>query len=155
MLMDNQLVFSNAQSLVTAASVASTVIDLTVQEDLGVGGGAATPKIFVQVGTAFVTANSATLNIQFQGSADGVTWTTYAESGALAASTLTAGQRVFGIDWPKRIASNTPLPRYVRLYYVLPASTAFTAGTLTAAVVLDRDDAPDTAGLYASNFVVA
>ena len=154
MIMDNQLVFSNAQSLITAASTASTtVIDMTVAQDLGVGDGVGSPKILGLVGTAFTTTNSGTLNVQFQGSTDSSTWTTYAETGAMAAASLTAGQQIIGFAWPKRLYSNTALPRYIRLYYGV--ANSFTAGTITAAIVLQRDDADDTAALYPSNFTVA
>lgn len=155
MIMDNQLVFSSAQSLITAsATVASTnVIDMTVAQDLGIGDGVAQPKLLVLVGTAFTTTNSGTVNIQFQGSTDSSTFTTYAETGAIAAASLTAGQMVAGLDWPKRLLSSTALPRYVRMAYVV--TNGITAGTITAAVVLNRDDATDTAGKYPSGFSVA
>jgi hypothetical protein len=150
--MDNQLVFSTAQA-VTATAASTNVIDMTVAQDLGVGDGVGSPKILGLVGTAFAGAG-ATLNVQFQGSPDNATWTTFAETGVMPVASLTAGQQIIGFNWPRRPFSNTALPRYIRLNYVV-ASGPFTAGTLTAAVVLQRDDADDTAVLYPSGFIVA
>lgn len=154
MFFDNQLVFSAAQSLVTTTSVASTnVINLTNARDLGIGPGMAIPQIDVIAGTAFTTANGATLNIQFQGSTDSVTWTTYEESGPLAAAVLTANTSLWKFDWPHRAVA-AAMPLYVRLNYALPATTAFTAGTITlAAVTLALDTNPS--GQYPSGFTVA
>ena len=70
-----------------------------------------------------------------------------------AAGDNEAGQQIIGFAWPKRLYSNTALPRYIRLYYGV--ANSFTAGTITAAIVLQRDDADDTAALYPSNFTVA
>lgn len=164
MILDNNLVFSNAQSLAVSTTTASTTtIDLTggsslnigngstFGADMGIGDGVAMPKIAAYIGTALQTANSATLNIQFQGSTDSSTWTTYVETGALAASVLVAGAKVAAFDWPLK-ATGAAMPRYIRLNYNLPNATAFTTGTITAAIVLQRDDW--TAGLYPAGFTV-
>lgn len=170
MILDNTLVFSNAQSAAFTADTPSTnVIDLsggtlfqwgpnaTTQggslpfgEDLGIGDGEAFPKVGVYVGTAITTTDSATLNIQFQGSTDSSFWETYIETGPLAASLLTAGAAIAKLDWPHRKVASK-MPRYVRLNYDIATGT-FTAGTLSAYVMLQRDDWP--LGLYPSGFTV-
>ena len=161
MIIDSQLLFSNAQSLAITTSTPSTVIDLTggVALNIGVGtrygaemgiGDGSVPKIAAIIGTALTTTNSATLNIQFQGSTDSSTWTTYIESGALAAALLTANTFIARWDWPIR-QIGASLPRYVRMNFV-PATGIFTTGTIFAGIVTDRWDW--TTPLYPSGFAV-
>lgn len=152
MILDNQLLFSNLQSLITAATgtPSTTVIDLTggvamniglmtrFGEDLGTGPGLSAPRVVAFVGTAFTTTNSATLMTQFQGSTDSTTWTTYMETPAYAAAALVAGFKIADFAWPV-VPQGVALPRYVRLNYVLPGSTSFTAGTIFASVSLATD----------------
>lgn len=150
MIFDNQLVFSNYQSLISNTDTPSTtVIDLTggvalntgiaatFGEDLGIGDGVANPQIAAYVGTPFVTANSATLQMQFQGSTDSITWTTYMSAPAYTAANLTAGAKI-AMDWPN-VPQGVALPRYVRINWKLPAGTSFTAGTIFAGVVVQQD----------------
>lgn len=166
MIMDNQLLFSNAQSLITNANTPSSVIDMlggvainkgnatAWGQDLGIGDGEAIPKIACFIGTGFTTVNSATLNVAFQGSTDSSTWTTYVETGPIPASKLIAGAKIAAFDWPLRDVEATALPRYIRLLYQLPAATAFTAGSIfLAGIVIQRGDW--AAGQYPSNFIAA
>lgn len=143
-------------------SIVSNVLDL-----MGVGVGVAPPNIFgqstvwgtdfgigafkmllqVAVGTAFTTATAATLNVQFQGAPDAGTptyqpgtWTTYMETGAIAAASLTAGQIIARMDWPPAFPSSAR-PRFARLNFSIPAATDFTAGTIAHALIVPaRDD---------------
>ena len=186
MIIDNNLVFSNAQSLITNSTTASTfILDLATGattsastysapnmafgnlggtatvfgEDLGIGPGYV-PQFLIALGASFVTSTSATLNVAIQGAVDnqggagtfaGLSWTTYDETGAIAAANLLINTSI-RMWWPHR-AINAGLPRFIRLLYQLPAATAFTAGSVTlAAVVLNRDDW--SAGLYPSNFQI-
>lgn len=169
-ILDQNLVFSSAQSLAVTTSTPSTnVIDLSggtnfqwgpnsttnggslpFGEDLGIGDGEAMPKVIAYIGTALTTTNSATLNIQFQGSTDSSNWTTYVETGTLAASLLTAGAKVAAFDWPHRQIA-AALPRYVRLNYAV-ATGVFTTGTISAYIGLQRFDWP--LGLYPAGFTV-
>lgn len=162
MILDNNLVFSNAISAALTTTTGSTVIDLSggsnfafgvgsvFGEDLGIGDGPAFPKIGVYVGTAMTSTNSATLQVQFQGSTDSSTWTTYMETPAMAASLLAANTCIAKMDWPHRLVG-AALPRYVRLNYVV-ATGVFSTGTLSSYVMLQRDDWP--LGLYPSGFTV-
>ena len=140
MILDAELLFDSAASISGATGGASTnVIDLVNARDMEIGDAEGkTPKIMCLVTTAFATSNAATLNVQAQGSTDNITYTTYAESGAVAAAALTAGRYVLAIDWP-RPNPGAALPRYLRLNYAI-GTGAFTAGAVTAALVLGRDD---------------
>lgn len=150
MILDNQLLFSNFQSLITDSDTGSTVIDMEggvaeniglmtrFGQDLGIGNGVGAPRVVGIVGTAFVTANVATLTVKFQGSTDSTTWDTYIETTALGASVLTANAKVFDFAWPQ-VPKGFSNPRYIRLLYDLPGSTSFTAGTIFAGVVLETD----------------
>jgi hypothetical protein len=161
MIIDNQLVFANG--LAITASVGSTVIDLSggtnfsfgnaarFGEDLGIGDGGALPKIVNIIGTAPLTTDSGTLQVQFQTSTDSATWSTSIETPAIAAGLLTAGASFGKMDWPHRLVG-AALPRYVRLNYVV-GTGHFTTGTVFSAIVLQRDDWP--AGQYPANYTVA
>jgi hypothetical protein len=114
--------------------------------DLGVG--QFRTELEVAVGTAATTANSATLNIQFQGAPDPgaggnwtpTTWTTYAETGAISAANLSANQVVARFPWLPAFPANAR-PRFLRLNFVTATSTNFTAGTIAFALVtIVRDD---------------
>ena len=75
--------FVTFANLLTTASSSSTVINLGNPRDLGVGPGQEMPTVDVVVGTAFTSSSAGlTLNLQFQGSTDSSTWTTYQETGA-------------------------------------------------------------------------
>jgi hypothetical protein len=127
-------------------------------EDPSIGG----IKIQIEaiIGTAFTTANGATLNVQFQGAPDtGVggnfqpgAFTTYAESGPIAVANLTAGQ-VIRLDWPAVFPEAEVLPRFIQLNFAVPALTNFTAGTIASAITtMVRDDY--TEKFASKNFVV-
>lgn len=113
-------------------------------EDAGIGG--IKPQVQVNVGTGFVTAAAATLNIAFQGAQDtGAaggylpgTWQTFVETGALTAAQL-AAQAILGrFDFPPAFPANFN-PRFLRLLFT--PSAAFTAGTISSAIVtMVRDD---------------
>lgn len=97
-------------------------------------------KLFTQVLTAF--AGGTSLQISFQGSIDdgsGVpaSWSTWYSSPAIALATLTAGQRILNIDFP-RPPAGVAIPRFCRLLYTIVGT--MTAGTVTAGVILDRED---------------
>lgn len=134
-IMDKNLLFSSAQA-VTATAASTDVIDLGAQMDYGIGDNPAL-KLLALVITAFSTTNSGTLTVAFQGSTDNVTFDTYAQTIALTAGALTAGARLFDIDVP-RPSSGQSRPRYLRLNYTV--ANNFTAGTVTAGLLLDRGD---------------
>lgn len=153
-----------ALSLVAGAGVAvqSNVIDL-----MGVGVGVAPPNIIgnatvwgtdfgigmdkiqllVSVGTAFTTGTAATLNVQLQGAPDAGTptyqpgtWQTFVETGTLTAAQLAANTIIARFDWPPAVPVSAR-PRFMRLNFVVPSATDFTAGTIQFALPTPaRDD---------------
>lgn len=157
MILDGNLLLDTASAITSSANSAN-VIDLATFRDLGVEGGVETPpKLLCLVTTAFTTTNSATLQVGVQGSTDSNTWTTYASSPATAAAALVAGARLFDIDLP-RPPAGAAMPRYLRLAYTV-GTGVFSAGNVTSALVLGRQDQPvgpsGNASGYPSGFTVA
>lgn len=141
----------------TASGTSSTVINLGVAEDLGIGSGVAIPRIAVQVGTGITSASAGLLlNWQFQGSTDSSNWTIYAETGAKSTASWTAGSYILPIAVPRR-PSGAALPQYYRMAMAVTGITneTITIGTVFGGIVLNRDDARDTLGQYPSGFTVA
>lgn len=163
MILDSNLNFSSAQAITnSAASSTVTAYDESggntnignvsrFGADFGVGQGKVHPKIVVGISTTFTTTNSATLNIQFQGSTDSSSWTTYVETGALAAAVLTSGS-VVELEWPRK-ALGAAMPRYVRLYYTV-GTGVFSAGAVNGNVAITPDGWVGVADQYPSNYTV-
>ena len=110
--------------------------------DLGIGDDPAL-KIMAEVVVAMDTL--ASIQIIVQGTHDNgsgapyaTDWTTMASGPVVALAQAVAGARLCDIDLP-RPAAGQALPRYLRLGYVVVGS-ANVAGTLEAALVVDRDD---------------
>ena len=120
------------------------------------------PELNIAIGTAFTTANAATLNLALQlapdpgagGNFTPTTWTTCYETGAIAVANLTAGQPLLrGPILP--VFPKTLRPRFLRLLAQIPAATNFTAGTIAFALFTwVRDDVQPTLNA-ARNYVVA
>jgi hypothetical protein len=111
------------------------------------GEGSNRPLIQAVVGTAFVTANGATLTMLIQGAPDlgstggyqPGTWQTFAASAALTAAQLTAGQEI-RMDWPSAFPDNAN-PRFLRAAFQTPSGQFFTAGTIAFVITtMARDD---------------
>lgn len=138
MILDSSLEFSNAQTGTTDAA-STNVVDLVNARDMGIGDDPAM-KVLCLVETAFTTdtTNASTLTIQFQGSTDGTTYTTYVQTPALLAASLADKNKVFPIDVPA-VPTGVSLPRYLRLNYDVGVA-AFSTGKLSAYLVLGRDD---------------
>lgn len=140
----------------TASGTTSTVINMGVAQDMGIGDGVAIPKIAVQVGTSITSASGGLrLNWSIDGSTDSTNWTTYSETGPLATSSFTAGSYILPIDLPRR-PSGVALPQYYRMRMAVTGITneTITAGTIFGGLVLSRDDERDTLGQYPSGFSV-
>jgi hypothetical protein len=145
MLLDNQEMFSSAQAVTTIGSTPSTnVIDLGVARDIG---GAVTDHHYLlcQVVTAFTSGGSATLQVQVQGSNDNATWSTIAQSDAIAVASLTAGYKFLQNLFPS--VPSTTLFRYYRINYVV-GTAAMTAGNITATVTPGLSHAPTYQNAY-------
>ena len=183
-MLDAQLQFSNGQAITVSAPSTFQYDQLTGQqlsgtftpvptgaiwpvtetyfgEDLGLGKGPGTPRIVVEVGTAFATLTS--LQIQFQGAPMNATaagnglvaslvFATYIQTDAIGVSLLTANTRIASFDWPMR-KTGQALPRFVQLNYVVVGSAS--AGTINADITLGDDDAQTTLPQYGRNYNVA
>lgn len=151
-------VTGSALTSVTAGGLASAnVIDLVNARDMGIGDAPAL-KVMVLVTAAFTTTGTAstTLAVNFQGAPTntaGASWVTYASIPAYASASLTAGQK-FRMDVPPINPDNGPLPRYLRLQYVLggPGST-FSAGSVISTIQLGVDNDPGMA--YPSGITIS
>ena len=159
MILDANLLFDGTYSTASGlqgvnvytngSSQASTnILDLANARDMGAGRSGMPLNVVVIVTTAF--AGGTSLNIQFQGSTDSSTWTTYAESGAVPTASLTAGSHVFSISIPRVDPVSGAKPRYLRLNYVC-------VGNMTGGAVISSLGADDSlsSGLYAPGFTVA
>ena len=134
MILDKLLQFSNAQAL-TATAVSTDVIDLGVARDMAPG---YPIRGYIVNPTALLSAGSSTLQVQVQGSTDNSTFETYWESEAIAKASITAAGSRIDFELPRPTPGRS-LPRYLRLNYIV-ATADFTAGTVTAGLVLGRDD---------------
>lgn len=163
MIIDNYLCFDPPGSPRNLAQIAATyvsqnVIDLHIiggglpvlangqgARDIGIGDDPAM-KLLVQVITAFASAASAgTLAVSLQGATDDGSgnanaFSTWWTSPIYTTAQLNAGSRLFNMDMP-RPPDGVAIPRFLRMSYAI-ASATMTAGTVVAAIVLDRDDAP-------------
>lgn len=156
MILDALQQFDNAVSLAIApgTQASTNILDYGIlsgipssangggARDMGIGDDPAL-KLLVQVGTTFTSGGAGTLSVAIQGAPDNGsgapgTFVTWYVSPAYALATLTAGGRLLNMDFP-RPPDGVVVPRFVRLLYTVGA-VAFTAGTITAFVVLDRDD---------------
>ena len=127
--------------------------------DIGIGDDPAM-KLMVLVTATFLTGTN--LQVGFQGAPDNGSggqgaFTTYATGPVVAVANLTAGVRLFDIDWPRPDPASVP-PRFVRLTYVETGS-AMTAGKIEGTAVLDRFDQPQqskgTVGAYPPGITIA
>lgn len=143
----------------TYAAAPLTIGNATVfGEDLGVGFMRMQMSAFTGA-AAFVGGTS--LNIAIQGAVDassgtypanlsGLTWLTYAETGAVLTAQLVANGQIRLPDWPHRQIGDA-LPRFISLLFT-PAGT-FSAGTIATAGMFMPSYA-NPVGLYPSGFSV-
>ena len=171
MLFDSTLLFFHTGSLYnftsgefvnlagTTANSASSVINLGNARDLGIGPGAEVPKVEVLFGTAVTAASaSQTYTIQFQGSTDSSTWTTYIETGYATSASFAAGSG-YRFDVPRR-PPGAALPLYYRLNVVVlgagaSSAVAISTGTILSGIVLEAAESAGTLDQYASGFSVS
>lgn len=168
MILDALLQFDSAVSLAIPAGsqVSTNVIDLGITSgiptsasgggarDIGIGDDPAM-KLLVQVSTTFTSGGAGTLAVALQGAVDNgsgapAAFSTWWTSPTYALATLVAGERLLDMDMP-RPPAGIAIPRYLRLNYTVATAT-MTAGSVFAALVLDRqDNIQYPAGLTISN----
>lgn len=130
MILDQFLQLDPAATAITVTAASTNVIDLSNARDLAIGDAFESPEVVLTITTAFTAAGAATLRVQWQGSTDNITFTTFCQTDDIPKANLTAGTVI------KLRASPTPphavgLPRYHRLNYVV-STGPFTAGKLQA-----------------------
>jgi len=125
--------------------------------DIGAGDGMAIPEVYVDVSTAFVTGDSATLTIAVQAAPDNGsnapgTYVTLASSAVLTAAQLTASAS-FTIPVPPvpKTIFGEAMPRFYRVYYTVGTGT-FSAGAVNSNIVLNPSSATKIQN-YPSNFI--
>jgi hypothetical protein len=172
MILDRNLLFSQAQTLAIAVgSAASTdVVDLggVAIPGSAAGGGARDIApgrqlaLLAQIITAATSGGAGTLTLALQGAPDngsGVpgSYTTMWTSPTFALATMIAGAQLANIMVPRPVPGQA-LPRFLRMNYTV-ATADLTGGTITAGIVLDRFDQPMQAnavvGAYPAGLNVA
>lgn len=141
MLLDSQLMFSDAQAI-TASAASTNVVTFSNPRDMGIGG-----EIYLVVvgsGTFASAGGTATLQIAVQYSTDNSTYVDAAISGVMTITELNNTvldnqPYLFGICLPRPQKGNTTTPLYVRLYYTV-GTQDFTAGSVQAYLNIGRDD---------------
>lgn len=160
MILDRLLRFSNAQTAAIAVgtAVSTDVVDFGLgttanpaiptnaqgggARDMGVGDAPAL-KFVVQVITTVTSGGAGTLSVTIQGAPDngaGVpgAYTSWWTSPAYALATMVAGARLLNMDLP-RPPAGVAVPRFIQLLYTVAVAN-LTGGTISAYLVLDRDD---------------
>lgn len=127
MLLDAQLLFSDAQAI-TAAAASTNIVDLGSARNIGVGENL---YVSVTVDVALSDASSdSTLTVDLQGDSTDTFTPDGTQTLFIIPAVAAAGQKYFGRITPD-FASNY---RYIRLYYT-PNNGNLSTGTLTAGVV--------------------
>jgi hypothetical protein len=113
MILDQQLQFDPAATAITVTAARPTSSTCSNARDLAIGDAFESPELVLTVTTTFTAAGGATLRIQFQGSTDNITFTTYCQTDDIPKANLTAGTVI-----KLRISPQPPhaagLPRYLR-----------------------------------------
>lgn len=137
MILDNTTLFSDAQA-VTASAASTNVIDLGpiatgITRDIGKG----TPiPLLVQVVEVFDSSaddETITVAVQFDST------TTFTPDKAITIGSMTNAQlKTLGFQLPCQAIPDGSNMRYMRLYYTVAGTGSFTAGKLTAGIVMGR-----------------
>jgi hypothetical protein len=130
-----------------ATTTSTNTIDLLNARDIGAGTNGDMADLTVQWNITTAYAGGTSVNFQIQGSTDNTTFVTYAETGAIAIASLTAGTRL-KLKMPIVNPDGGPAPRYLRLAYV-------NVGANTAGAVLAWLGTVDSQRYYAPGVIVS
>lgn len=125
--------------------------------DIGAGDGFAIPEVTWEVGTSFVSAGGATLQVQLQAAPDNGSGSAGSYQTIVQTSTFTAGQLAANTIGQFQVPSVAPnwvgeaLPRFYQLNFVVGTST-FSAGKITAYLNLNPTQATKLQN-YPGNYV--
>lgn len=159
-MLDAQLIFDGTLSpaagvAITNSRVSTNVIDLLVARDVGAGNELG---IFCGVMTAFTTTNSATLQVDFEVSADNSTYYALMFSAVIPAAQLIAGEQIARFVVPVNQVLNAAAGilkapgRYIRLSYTV-GTGVFSAGSVFSYLAPAEDR--NVLYTYPSNYVAA
>ena len=124
MILDKNLVFSDAQAETSVAAQDSTNVIDTGIADSNLGAG--TPLwVNVQVNTTVTSSGAATVSVALHDSSDGSTYAAIWTSAAYAKATLVAGFVMMSIPLPSEHE------RYLKVVYTI-ATSVLTAGAFDA-----------------------
>ena len=135
----------------------STGAAVPIGFDIGAGDGMAIPEVTYEIGTAFVSAGGATLQIQLQAAPDNGSGSAGTYQTIVQTSTFTAGQLSANTIGQFQVPPVQPnwigeaMPRFYRLNFVVGTST-FSAGTITSYLNLNPSQATKIQD-YPGNYV--
>jgi len=144
----------NAPSMISGVTSSGNAL---IGFDIGAGDGIATPQVYFDVTTSFVSGGGATLRLQVQAAPDNGsnapgTYVTIDETGALSVAQLTStASFILKIPPVPKSTFGEAQPRFYRVNYVVGTST-FSAGNISANIVLNPTTATKIQN-YPSNYV--
>ncbi len=132
MILDRQLLLSNAQAI-TATAVSTNAIDLAGARDIGIGDNL---DLFIRVIAPLTGGTSVQFAYITSANADLSVATVIVQTPPIPAASLVAGSEWLRIQVPA-LSDAASRQRYVGVSYTVAG--AFSAGTVTAGLVLDRE----------------
>ena len=150
MLLDSTLLFDNAVAI-TVTRDSTNVLDMGAARDMGIGQD--TLSLLLVTDGLFAAAGAGTLTVAFAGSSDNATYVNYSQSIAFSIAQLNASNLLLPIYLPPRPStSSVNVPRYYKLIYTV-ATGPFTAGVVTAGLVLNLQQALAYPSGYTTTYV--
>jgi len=132
MILDRQLLLSNAQPI-TATAVSTNSIDLASARDIGIGDNL---ELFIKVIAPLTGGTSVQFAYVTSANADLSAANVIVQTPPIPAASLVAGSEWLRIQVPA-LSDAVSRQRYIGVSYTVAG--AFTGGTVTAGLVLDRE----------------